>query len=318
MTADATPALSLLERVRLSVSEVTYAQEHDAVIVPDEDYRAYMQEIADALAGAERRAQHELTGLLDDLQRAEVASRGDPPAARAYAQAQQLVTRRLDALDRAAPHAPATAETGEPPMPKPAPALAAARAAQLLCQHGYGASLSPTLATYVAITQAGEDFLLAWDEATTLAALPGPHPLSLAAHRNANGGFSHWQVHHQPAEQVVTTAADALRLLAAWLESENSSDRGKTLEADQTASALLDRIFAELTPDGLKAQAVAVDRARIAIDAAIQCETDLLDVYRRGASMVTLDEAVGDLKRDSLPSLKAARAGLTGAQEAPR
>ncbi|GGR62777.1 hypothetical protein GCM10008959_26030 [Deinococcus seoulensis] len=49
---------------------------------------------------------------------------------------------------------------------------------------------------------------------------------------------------------------------------------------------------------------------RAALDAAIQCEQDVIDAYGRGAPMVVLDEAVADLKRDSLPHLKRARAAL--------
>lgn len=55
-----------------------------------------------------------------------------------------------------------------------------------------------------------------------------------------------------------------------------------------------------------------VTEALAAIDAAIQCETDLLDMYQRRTSLTTLDLAVADLKRDSLPKLKAARAALAG------
>lgn len=61
-----------------------------------------------------------------------------------------------------------------------------------------------------------------------------------------------------------------------------------------------------------KAAEARVTEALAAIDAAIQCETDLLDMYQRRTSLTTLDLAVADLKRDSLPKLKAARAALAG------
>ncbi|MCD0160310.1 hypothetical protein IHN63_03215 [Deinococcus sp. 6YEL10] len=62
----------------------------------------------------------------------------------------------------------------------------------------------------------------------------------------------------------------------------------------------------------LRAQAEAGASLRAALDAAIQCEQDVVDAYGRGAPMVVLDEAVADLKRDSLPHLKRARAALGG------
>lgn len=46
--------------------------------------------------------------------------------------------------------------------------------------------------------------------------------------------------------------------------------------------------------------------ARKALEAAEQCITDLLEVYTRGCSMQTLDLAVGELKRDALPLIRAA------------
>lgn len=63
----------------------------------------------------------------------------------------------------------------------------------------------------------------------------------------------------------------------------------------------------------LHAQVEATAGLQEALDAAIQCETDVLDVYQRRTSLQTLDLAVAELKRDSLPKLKAARAALAQA-----
>ena len=49
---------------------------------------------------------------------------------------------------------------------------------------------------------------------------------------------------------------------------------------------------------------------REALDAAIQCETDVLDCYSRDCARVVLDEAVADLRRDSLPKLRKALAAI--------
>ncbi|MFC3605162.1 hypothetical protein [Deinococcus soli (ex Cha et al. 2016)] len=63
----------------------------------------------------------------------------------------------------------------------------------------------------------------------------------------------------------------------------------------------------------LRAQVEAAAGLQEALDAAIQCETDVLDVYQRRTSLQTLDLAVAELKRDSLPKLKAVRAALAQA-----
>lgn len=43
-----------------------------------------------------------------------------------------------------------------------------------------------------------------------------------------------------------------------------------------------------------------------ALEAAEQCIVDFIEVYKRGCSMQTLDLAVGSLKTDALPKIRAA------------
>lgn len=81
--------------------------------------------------------------------------------------------------------------------------------------------------------------------------------------------------------------------------------------------ALLDAhlaLRAQLAQAGGREKALREDALK-AIDAAIQCESDVLDVYQRRVSLTTLDLAVADMKQDSLPKLKAARAALAQAGE---
>jgi hypothetical protein len=106
-------------------------------------------------------------------------------------------------------------------------------------------------------------------------------------------------VRHLPGEpETMTWRVDALTHLA---EKYRGSLTTMTAEAREWR-------------DRARAAEARVTALEEAVDAAIQCETDLLEVYQRRTSLSTLDLAVADLKRDSLPKLKAARTALTGGE----
>lgn len=103
-------------------------------------------------------------------------------------------------------------------------------------------------------------------------------------------------------------------------ENAGSVDGALMAESQRLARAYLALLDAHLALHAQLAQAEGRERglredALKAIDAAIQCEGDVLDVYQRRVSLTTLDLAVADMKQDSLPKLKAARAALAQAGE---
>ncbi|MBZ9753223.1 hypothetical protein K7W42_20510 [Deinococcus sp. HMF7604] len=79
-----------------------------------------------------------------------------------------------------------------------------------------------------------------------------------------------------------TSAAEVLSLFAAWMAAEAESSREVGGAAEEAAGNLLDRLFDELSPEGLRAAAAEVEtlQARVAaLEAALTPTVDTRAAY---------------------------------------